>query len=161
MIEPNFTEIFEEQNIMNDPDRRKVVEKILDARSPILLEKVKRRWEGLSGAKSSKLLAVMVEEVEIYERFTDLYKNRKEIPTQFILSESPLQYLSFVEEEMMLAFMYPRLDVNVSTGMNHLLKCPFSVHPKSKKLSVPFKGDSIDTFDPDAVVTINQLIKEY
>jgi DNA primase small subunit len=34
--------------------------------------------------------------------------------------------------------MYPRLDINVSTSKNHLLKCPFSVHPKSLKISVPF-----------------------
>jgi DNA primase small subunit len=55
-------------------------------------------------------------------------------------SESPLKEYSFVEEEIQLTFMYPRLDVNVSTTLNHLLKCPFSVHPKSKKLSIPFRA---------------------
>lgn len=57
--------------------------------------------------------------------------------------------------------MYPRLDVNVSTTLNHLLKCPFSVHPKSKKLSVPFRAESIDSFDPDRVVTLDDLVTEY
>jgi|JI8StandDraft_1071087.scaffolds.fasta_scaffold451581_1 DNA primase small subunit len=57
--------------------------------------------------------------------------------------------------------MYPRLDVNVSTTLNHLLKCPFSVHPKSKKLSIPFRAEFIDSFDPDSVVTLEQLTEEY
>lgn len=65
---------------MNDPNGRKVVEKILEARSSLLLERVKRRWESLPGAKSSKLYSTMVDELEKYERFPDNYRNRKEIP---------------------------------------------------------------------------------
>lgn len=29
------------------------------------------------------------------------------------------------------------MDYNVSTMQNHLLKLPFSIHPSSKKVSVP------------------------
>ena len=34
----------------------------------------------------------------------------------------------------MLQYCYPRLDVNVSCGLNHLLKSPFCVHPKTGKI---------------------------
>jgi DNA primase small subunit len=35
------------------------------------------------------------------------------------------------------AFTFPRLDAHVTTTMNHLLKSPFSYHPKSGFISVP------------------------
>uniref|UniRef100_A0A3P8TKJ2 DNA primase n=1 Tax=Amphiprion percula TaxID=161767 RepID=A0A3P8TKJ2_AMPPE len=65
----------------------------------------------------------------------------------------------YFEKEIMLQYCYPRLDVNVSKGVNHLLKSPFSVHPKTGRISVPINLKELDVFDPFAVPTISYLNK--
>ncbi|KAL4655496.1 DNA primase small subunit isoform X2, partial [Arapaima gigas] len=66
----------------------------------------------------------------------------------------------YTEEEIMLQYCYPRLDVNVSKGVNHLLKSPFSVHPKTGRISVPIDLKELDKFNPFDVPTISLICEE-
>lgn len=68
--------------------------------------------------------------------------------------------LKHIVEEVQLAMLYPRLDINVSKGTNHLLKAPFCVHPKTGKVCVPFNPKLAEKFDPTTVPTINLLLNE-
>uniref|UniRef100_H2RL95 DNA primase n=1 Tax=Takifugu rubripes TaxID=31033 RepID=H2RL95_TAKRU len=72
------------------------------------------------------------------------------------------KYFLFIlsNKEIMLQYCYPRLDVNVSKGVNHLLKSPFSVHPKTGRISVPIDLEELDSFDPFAVPTISLICEE-
>ncbi|RWS12090.1 DNA primase small subunit-like protein [Dinothrombium tinctorium] len=62
--------------------------------------------------------------------------------------------------ELQLQLLYPRLDANVSKTMNHLLKSPFSVHPKTGRVCVPIDIEKVDSFNPFTVPQINELIVE-
>ncbi|KAL1021446.1 hypothetical protein UPYG_G00013350 [Umbra pygmaea] len=66
----------------------------------------------------------------------------------------------YFDKEIMLQYCYPRLDVNVSKGVNHLLKSPFSVHPKTGRISVPIDLRELDQFDPFDVPTISLICEE-
>ncbi|XP_030892247.1 DNA primase small subunit [Leptonychotes weddellii] len=65
-----------------------------------------------------------------------------------------------LEWEIMLQYCFPRLDINVSKGINHLLKSPFSVHPKTGRISVPIDLQKVDQFDPFTVPTISSICHE-
>jgi DNA primase small subunit len=56
-------------------------------------------------------------------------------------------------------FLYPRLDVHVSTSTNHLLKSPFSIHPATCKVCIPFDARLVDSFDLDLVPTVEEAIE--
>lgn len=47
-----------------------------------------------------------------------------------------------------LLLLYPRLDENVTTRRDHLLKLPFCVHPGTSSLCCPLEWSSMSTFDP-------------
>lgn len=63
-------------------------------------------------------------------------------------------------EDIILYYTYPRLDAEVSKHRNHLLKAPFCVHPKTGRVCVPVDPEKVEEFDPEAVPTVAQLLRE-
>merc|ERR1719304_83020 len=66
----------------------------------------------------------------------------------------------FIMMEIMMQFAYPRLDIAVSKGMNHLLKAPFCIHPKTGRVCVPFNSSKAEKFNPEDVPTVLQLVQQ-
>jgi len=58
------------------------------------------------------------------------------------------------------SYLYPRVDANVSKGINHLLKAPFCVHPKSGKVCVTFDPLKVELLDVNNVPTLTSVIAE-
>ncbi|KAI9179454.1 p48 polypeptide of DNA primase [Blastocladiella emersonii ATCC 22665] len=68
--------------------------------------------------------------------------------------------LATLPRDLVFQFMYPRIDANVSTHINHLLKSPFCVHPKTGRVCVPIDPRECETFDPTTVPTVVDLMAE-
>ena len=57
-------------------------------------------------------------------------------------------------EEVVLAYVWPRLDFQVTKGLNHLIKAPFVAHPKTLRVAVPLRRGELLTFDPSTAPTL-------
>ncbi|KAI9816578.1 MAG: hypothetical protein M1827_001710 [Pycnora praestabilis] len=64
------------------------------------------------------------------------------------------------KQDIVLEYTYPRLDVEVSKKLNHLLKSPFVVHPGTGRVCVPIDTRKVDEFDPLGVPTVTELLGE-
>jgi DNA primase small subunit len=66
-------------------------------------------------------------------------------------------------QTIIFSHVYPRLDAEVSKHMNHLLKAPFCVHPKTGRVCVPIDPSNCDAFDPFSsdAPKVHELLQEY
>ncbi|KAF8357285.1 pri-1 [Pristionchus pacificus] len=76
------------------------------------------------------------------------------------LPEPPSDEYKLFLLQWVLSRLYPRLDVNVSTGVNHLLKSPFCIHPKTGNVAVPIDAQKVHLFDVTKCPRIDQLLEE-
>lgn len=64
------------------------------------------------------------------------------------------------KQDVVLEYTYPRLDIEVSKKLNHLLKSPFVVHPGTGRVCIPIDTRNLEDFDPLGVPTVQGLMEE-
>ncbi|XP_058620394.1 DNA primase small subunit [Onychostoma macrolepis] len=123
--------------------------------------------QDILGSKESvdKVLALLPEDIKkdltvLYKDVKDPMKRWDKLCNLVECKKSTIKKGQYFDKEIMLQYCYPRLDVNVSKGVNHLLKSPFSVHPKTGRISVPIDLKELNTFDPFEVPTISLICEE-
>ncbi|CAO1378370.1 unnamed protein product [Diamesa tonsa] len=141
IIDPYFNEIIiEDQNAFGTPEGvEKLVKMVSDELIRIELTQKLEPFKGDSKA--------------IWNAFVNHFEALR------VHSQLKPKFKHIIDEVKM-AMLYPRLDINVSKGTNHLLKSPFCIHPKTGKVCVPFNPNLVAKFDPMTVPTITLLLEE-
>ena len=111
-----------------------------------LNESLRRKWDNAPG-RSSK------------SKWADIDAVAKTGASKSLDSKALLE----AKQDIVLEYTYPRLDIEVSKKLNHLLKSPFVVHPGTGRVCVPIDTTSDETiaeFDPLGVPTVQSLLAE-
>jgi len=129
--------VVETQDILGDESRwKKILSMVSDKGIQDLLEGKWSKKQASSTTRWNELKACIIDGQKRKKGFSNLLK------------------------EIIFQYSYPRLDINVSKQVNHLLKAPFCVHPKTGRVCVPINVDTVDEFNPEKVPTVSLLIGE-
>lgn len=62
------------------------------------------------------------------------------------------------KEDIVLLILYPKLDIEVTRQLIHLLKAPFCIHPATGNVCVPIEPS---TFTPDKAPKVSTILEEF
>lgn len=65
--------------------------------------------------------------------------------------------LSTFEIEFVVGLMYPKLDIDVTAQVNHLLKMPFNIHSDTLNICVPIFD--FKSFNPEECLNLEDFVK--
>ena len=89
------------------------------------------------------------------------YQSYSTRPTkQMLLFQHASSSTSLDYQKTILSHVKVRLDVGVTVKMNHLLKCPFSIHPSTSKICIVLEMETLAMFNPATCPTVDGLVAQ-
>jgi len=142
------TDVLEGQDPWRTPAQAEKLLALLP--DPALVDALRKKWYSAPGRPSTS-------------KWADIDAVAKTLGSS---SKFDARNLLDAKQDIVLEYTYPRLDIEVSKKLNHLLKSPFVVHPGTGRVCVPitFRGsedeEGIEGFDPLGVPTVQGLIRD-
>lgn len=130
-----------EQNLFEADDKYEALLSLIPI--PSIVESLKEQWQADPMRDSN-------------EKWSDIKSHIRSLPKG---SAERIKMTAAIED-IIITYTYPRLDSAVSKHLNHLLKAPFCVHPKTGRVCVPFDPAKAEQFKPENVPTVAELLQE-
>ena len=148
-----FEDVLDEQNLLNNEKGQNLLMALLKAyfHNDFDSSKVTEIFTNPEIKKSSMKL----------NQIKELILRNKKPENKKQKQDSTEDILNLCINDFKLNILYPRLDINVSTHINHLLKSPFCIHPKTGLVAVPLSEEDIMKFKIDDIPKIDQLIEDF
>uniref|UniRef100_A0A2A4JPF8 DNA primase n=1 Tax=Heliothis virescens TaxID=7102 RepID=A0A2A4JPF8_HELVI len=141
IIDKYFEQLLEEQEFFSTSDRLEKMLKMIPDET--LRSQVQKALESMADSS-----------LERWKKFISVYENYSRE------AGNNGRKIRYLVEEIKIQYCYPRLDVNVTKGFNHLLKSPFSIHPKTGKVSVVFKPSNAKNMKLEEIPSIYSLLDD-
>lgn len=135
------TDVLQDQDPWAEPEKAERLLQLLPDKS--LNDALRKKWDSSPGRSSAN-------------KWADIDTLAKTGVSNTLDSKA----LRDAKQDIVLEYTYPRLDVEVSKKLIHLLKSPFVVHPGTGRVCVPIDTKKLEDFDPLGVPTVTELLAE-
>ena len=156
-IDKYFGTVLNEQQLLNDDKGKNLLKGLIKAYFGLDYNKMEQEIDKILNNKDNKVSLLKLEEIENYLRKNEKSQNQNQ--------KSALKKSKTITDlcisDFKLNVLYPRLDINVSTHINHLLKSPFCIHPKTGLVAVPLSPDDILNFKIEKIPRLDKLVEDY
>ncbi|KAI2603384.1 prim-pol domain-containing protein [Hypoxylon fragiforme] len=142
ILAPHFqTDVLEAQDPWSSSERAEHLLSLLPNKA--LNDSLRKKWDSSPGRSSTS-------------KWADIDSLAKSGASKNLDTKALLE----AKQDVVLEYTYPRLDIEVSKKLNHLLKSPFVVHPGTGRVCVPIDTRKLEDFDPLSVPTVQGLADE-
>lgn len=158
IIQPYFQAIaLEEQEILTNDNGKELLKGLIKAyfyaKENSLIDKF----------IEDKVVKVLDAEYNSTAKFNTIIQNLKDFEYANRTKNNANDYPKWelIQKDFMLNILYPRLDINVSKHINHLLKSPFCIHPSTGMVSVPLDEKNIVGFKVDNIPKLDEIVNSH